>query len=145
MRCAVGMLAMCTLLILGCPEKKPAPVQTTDSSPAMEPDLYSTSTGGYATPAGAPSAYPASSNYAAAPAGGVTEYGAPSTGAASAPMGSASFGGGQSHVVAKGDTLYKLARQYYSDQSRWKDIYEANRNVIPNPNMLKVGQQLVIP
>ena len=31
------------------------------------------------------------------------------------------------HTVAKHDTLYGLARLYYNDASRWKDIYEANR------------------
>lgn len=59
--------------------------------------------------------------------------------------GFASNSGGRTHTVAKGDTLYKLARQYYNDQSRWKDIYEANRAEVGNPNQLRVGQRLVIP
>ena len=49
------------------------------------------------------------------------------------------------HTVVKGDTLYKLARQYYSDQARWRDIFEANTDVLKNPNLLFTGQQLVIP
>ena len=49
------------------------------------------------------------------------------------------------HVVAKGDTLYALARMYYSDQSKWKNIYEANRHVLRDPNVLLVGQELTIP
>ena len=49
------------------------------------------------------------------------------------------------HVVAKKDTLYSLARKYYGDQSRWKDIYKANRDKIANPNLIYVGQRLVIP
>ena len=49
------------------------------------------------------------------------------------------------HTVVKGDTLYKLARMYYRDQARWKDVYEANRSEINNPNMIRVGQRLVIP
>ena len=49
------------------------------------------------------------------------------------------------HTVAKGDTLYKLARAYYGDQARWKDVYEANRSEISDPNMIRVGQRLVIP
>lgn len=53
--------------------------------------------------------------------------------------------GGRTHTVAKGDTLYKLARQYYNDQSKWKDIYEANRAEMGNPNQIRVGQRLVIP
>jgi nucleoid-associated protein YgaU len=54
--------------------------------------------------------------------------------------------GGRIHVVQKGETLYKLARQYYNDdQSQWRKIYQANQAQIPNPDQLKVGQQLVIP
>jgi len=54
--------------------------------------------------------------------------------------------GGRTHVVQKGDTLFKLAREYYNgDQSQWRRIYQANQAQIPNPNVLKVGQQLVIP
>ena len=49
------------------------------------------------------------------------------------------------HTVAKGDTLYGLARRYYSDQRRWKDLYEANRPEISDPNRIRVGQRLVIP
>lgn len=51
----------------------------------------------------------------------------------------------QYHTVGKGDTLYALARHYYSDQRRWKDIYEANRGRISDPNRISVGQRLVIP
>lgn len=53
--------------------------------------------------------------------------------------------GGRTHTVAKKDTLYSIARLYYNDQGRWKAIYEANRAQIPDPNRIRVGQQLVIP
>ena len=54
--------------------------------------------------------------------------------------------GSRSHTVQKKETLYALARQYYNDQSRWKDIYEANRAEIgSDPNKLRVGQRLTIP
>lgn len=54
-------------------------------------------------------------------------------------------GAGKIHVVQRGDTLFSLARQYYNDQSQWRRIYEANRNQIANPNVLKMGQKLIIP
>ena len=54
-------------------------------------------------------------------------------------------GGGRTHTVAKGDTLFGLARQYYGDQSKWRTIYDANRNELPDPNRIRVGQRLVIP
>ena len=49
------------------------------------------------------------------------------------------------HQVARGDTLSSIARQYYNNPARWRDIYEANRNVLPSENALQVGQELVIP
>ena len=53
--------------------------------------------------------------------------------------------GSRYHTVQKKDTLYSLARQYYNDQHRWKDIYEANRSEIGDPNKIRIGQRLVIP
>lgn len=52
---------------------------------------------------------------------------------------------GRQHTVARGDTLFSLAQQYYGNRSRWRDIYEANRNQLPDANSLKLGMQLVIP
>lgn len=53
--------------------------------------------------------------------------------------------GGQVHLVQRGDTLYKLARQYYNDQNKWKEIWEANRARLADPNKLRVGMKLIIP
>lgn len=53
--------------------------------------------------------------------------------------------GARTHVVQKGDTLYKLARQYYNNQSKWKDIWEANKTRVPNKDKLEVGTRLIIP
>ena len=71
-----------------------------------------------------------------------TAYGSPIM--ASQPA-APSMSGSRYHTVAKGDTLYAIARTYYGDQRRWKDVYEANRSAIPDPNMIKAGQRLVIP
>lgn len=55
-------------------------------------------------------------------------------------------GGTRFHMVARHDTLFALARRYYAgDASRWKDIYEANRTKISDPNQIRVGQKLMIP
>ena len=56
-----------------------------------------------------------------------------------------SGGGGRMHTVARGDTLYSLARSYYNDQSKWRTIYQANQGTLTNPHQLRPGQQLVIP
>jgi hypothetical protein len=47
------------------------------------------------------------------------------------------------HVVAAGDTLAHLAKQYYGDSARWPEI--AKRNSISDPTKLQVGQHLTIP
>lgn len=52
---------------------------------------------------------------------------------------------GRMHTVQRKDTLYSLARLYYNDHRQWKKIYEANRDQIANPNIIKVGMKLVIP
>lgn len=49
------------------------------------------------------------------------------------------------HTVAKKDTLYAIARTYYGDHRRWKEIYEANRGDISDPNRIRIGQRLLIP
>lgn len=49
------------------------------------------------------------------------------------------------HTVARGDTLFSLAQQYYGNRSKWREIYEANRAQMPDENSLKLGMQLVIP
>ena len=68
------------------------------------------------------------------------------TSTTTAPAPVASAAAVRYHTVAKKDTLYAIARMYYNgDHTRWKEIYEANRADIANPNMIRVGQRLVIP
>jgi LysM repeat protein len=52
---------------------------------------------------------------------------------------------GRTHTVAKGDTLFSLAQKYYGNRSKWRDIYAANRDVLPHETALKPGMQLKIP
>jgi nucleoid-associated protein YgaU len=52
----------------------------------------------------------------------------------------------RTHVVKPHETLFSLARQYYNgDASKWRKIYDANRDRIENKDSIKVGQELVIP
>lgn len=68
-------------------------------------------------------------------------YSAPVAGDTYAPTG----GGSRYHTVQKKETLYSISRQYYGDQSKWKEIYAANRSEIGDPNKIRVGQRLMIP
>ncbi len=49
------------------------------------------------------------------------------------------------HVVAAGETLSKIAVQYYGSASRWPDILAANKDVLKNEKSLLVGTKLKIP
>ena len=49
------------------------------------------------------------------------------------------------HTVGTGDTLTRIAKQYYGNASRWNDILEANRDVIRNPDNLAPGTKLRLP
>lgn len=48
-------------------------------------------------------------------------------------------------TVQKNDTLRRLADRVYGDQNRWRDIYEANRNLLRMPEDVRVGQVLTVP
>ena len=49
------------------------------------------------------------------------------------------------YAVVKGDSLWKIAKAQYGKGSLWKVIYEANADTIKDPNMIFVGQTLIIP
>ncbi|MBO1224312.1 MAG: LysM peptidoglycan-binding domain-containing protein [Candidatus Scalindua sediminis] len=49
------------------------------------------------------------------------------------------------HKVVSSDSLAKLSKEYYGDETKWKYIHEANENKIPNPNVLYIGLELLIP
>ena len=51
----------------------------------------------------------------------------------------------KNYKVKKGDTLYKIAKKHYGDGSKWKNIYNANKKKISNPNKLKVGITIKLP
>jgi nucleoid-associated protein YgaU len=52
---------------------------------------------------------------------------------------------GITHTVRKGESLAAIARRYYRDTERWRQIYEANRHVLPSPDLVKEGTILRIP
>ena len=49
------------------------------------------------------------------------------------------------HTVKSGDTLGKIAKQYYGNASKYKDIFEANTDILKNPDLIYPDQVLVIP
>ena len=49
------------------------------------------------------------------------------------------------YVVVKGDSLSRIAQRAYGDGNKWRKIYEANRDVIKDPDLIYPGQSLRIP
>jgi len=54
-------------------------------------------------------------------------------------------GPGRTHVIQAGDTLSGLASKYLGSSARYREIYEANRNVLRSPDDLREGATIVIP
>jgi murein DD-endopeptidase MepM/ murein hydrolase activator NlpD len=48
------------------------------------------------------------------------------------------------HTVVKGDTLSKLAEKYCGDFKSWRNIFQANRYKIRDPNLIYPGQKFQI-
>ena len=48
-------------------------------------------------------------------------------------------------LVQSGDTLWGIAERAYGNGSRYQEIFEANREVIQNPDLIYPGQKIRIP
>jgi LysM repeat protein len=49
------------------------------------------------------------------------------------------------YEVVAGDTLSGIAKKYYGAANQYMKIFEANRDILDNPDLIKVGQKLRIP
>lgn len=49
------------------------------------------------------------------------------------------------HTVASGETLGKIAKQYYGDAMKYKEIFAANTDILKNPDVIHPDQELIIP
>ena len=126
MRNAIHLALLAALIATGCAEKNEEVAIEPARADSVE---YQALSGDYYAPENAEMP---NDDVASAPSA------APATVAAPPPAGT-------THTVAKGDTLHSLARMYYNNQARWKDIYDANRDTMKNPNQLRIGQELNIP
>lgn len=53
--------------------------------------------------------------------------------------------GERTYTVAKGDTLSHIAKDHYGKASKWRAIFEANRDQLADPDKIFPGQVLKIP
>jgi nucleoid-associated protein YgaU len=98
----------------------------------------------------APSASPVASPQRPALASPVTGSSPVVPAVSASPTTATNAGGGggneQTYEIQSGDTLLSIAEQFYGDNSQWRKIYDANRDVIgSNPDALEVGTTLKIP
>ena len=49
------------------------------------------------------------------------------------------------YTVRRGDTLSSIAQRYYGDAADWSGLYQANRSVVQNPDVIYPGQVLDVP
>lgn len=51
----------------------------------------------------------------------------------------------QHYVVKEGDTLSGIAAQHYGDPNAYRAIFDANRGLLSDPDLIHPGQRLRIP
>jgi LysM repeat protein len=51
----------------------------------------------------------------------------------------------QTYTVKPGDSLSKIAKQFYGDASQYMKIFEANQDQLEDPDKIQAGQTLKIP
>lgn len=49
------------------------------------------------------------------------------------------------YTIVSGDSLSKIAKRYYGDAMKYPLLFEANREVIKDPNLIYPGQRIRIP
>lgn len=49
------------------------------------------------------------------------------------------------HTVKSGESLSKIAKQYYGDANKYNTIYEANKGKLKSADVIHPGDELVIP
>ncbi|MDC6363863.1 MULTISPECIES: LysM peptidoglycan-binding domain-containing protein [Flavobacteriaceae] len=49
------------------------------------------------------------------------------------------------HTVKSGESLSKIAKHYYGDPMKYTKIFDANTNILKNPDVIHPDQVLVIP
>lgn len=54
-------------------------------------------------------------------------------------------GSSRTYVVVKGDSLSAIAKREYGDPKEWRRIYDANRDIIKDPDLIYPGQTLRLP
>jgi len=117
------------------------PVQVLTAKPTPAPMARPTATA-TATPTATPTSTPEPSPKPATTAT-ATPKSVPTPPPAVVPTPTPAKSAGRSYTIKPGDTLGKLARQYYGDPMQWPRITAVNK--IENPDLIYPGQVFIIP
>lgn len=49
------------------------------------------------------------------------------------------------YTVKSGDTLSKIAKQLFGNANRYMEIFNLNKDILKNPDLIQVGQKLKLP
>ena len=49
------------------------------------------------------------------------------------------------YTIKSGDSLSKIAKEFYGNAGDWQKIYQANKDKIKDPNLIHPGQKIIIP
>jgi nucleoid-associated protein YgaU len=51
----------------------------------------------------------------------------------------------RTYTVQRGDSLSKIAQHAYGHANRWREIFDANRDQLDDPDLIQPGQVLKLP
>jgi len=49
------------------------------------------------------------------------------------------------HIIKRGETLSKIAREHLGDSDRWEEIFNLNMDILASPEIIYAGQYLKVP
>lgn len=49
------------------------------------------------------------------------------------------------HKVVKGENLSVIAKKYLGNANKYMDVFNANKDILKNPDLIQIGQELKIP
>ena len=58
---------------------------------------------------------------------------------------SSTRGSSSGHVIKRGETLSKIAREHLGDSDRWEEIFNLNIDRLASPEIIYAGQYLKVP
>ena len=79
------------------------------------------------------------------PAGGASAAEPEGDAGATPPTAAAASDASRFYLIQKGDTLYGIAKEFYGDGMKYPQLFEANREVIEDPDKIYPGQKIRIP